>query len=41
MIFGVEVRYPDNFLMPSLEEAHDYLKIASDLKSIVLKKILL
>ena len=37
--FGVDIRYPDNFIMPSAEETNEYFQIAADIKALVLKKI--
>ncbi len=37
--FGVEVRYPDNFIDPSMEETKEYLQLVLDIKKIVLQKI--
>jgi len=37
--FSVDIRYPDDALIPSLEEAKEYLQIAEDIKELVRKKI--
>ena len=37
--FGVEIRYPDNFLSPSMEETKEYLQIALEIKNLECKKI--
>ena len=33
--FGVSVRYPDDFYIPSVEETKEYLEIALAVKSVV------
>jgi hypothetical protein len=33
--FAVEVRYPDEFYIPSIDEAREYFDIASKIKEIV------
>lgn len=38
-IFAVKARYPDDSISPTLEEAKEYLQIASDVKALVLRKI--
>jgi HEPN domain-containing protein len=38
-LFTSDIRYPDNFLDPSLSEANEYLAIAENVKILVLKKI--
>jgi HEPN domain-containing protein len=37
--YAVEVRYPDDFYIPPLEEAKECFKIASKVKEFVLKKL--
>jgi HEPN domain-containing protein len=37
--FAVEIRYPDTFLSPSLEETKEYLQIALNIKELISKKI--
>lgn len=37
--FAVEVRYPEEFYIPSLEEAREYFEIASKIRDFVLKKL--
>ena len=38
-LFAVEARYPDNFLIPELPEAKEYLSIAEEVKKLVEQKI--
>mgnify|MGYP006277603773 CR=1 FL=1 len=37
--YAVEIRYPDEFYVPNLEEARKCYQIASDIQEFVLKKI--
>jgi HEPN domain-containing protein len=37
--FGVEIRYPDNFLSPSMEETKEYIQMVLDIKNLVSGKI--
>ena len=37
--YAVEIRYPDFFLEPSVEEARDSLKVAKKIKGFVLEKM--
>lgn len=37
--YAVEIRYPDNFIEPSLEEAKEYLQMAEAIKALVMEKI--
>lgn len=37
--YAVEIRYPDEFYTPAFEEAADCFRIASEVKTFVLKKI--
>ena len=37
--FAIDIRYPDDYLMPDLDETKEYLQIALDIKKLVLKKI--
>ena len=37
--FAVKFRYPHDSLMPTIEEANEYLQMALDIKEIVLSKI--
>jgi HEPN domain-containing protein len=37
--YAVEVRYPDDFYIPSIEEARECFKIASEIKNFVFKKL--
>ncbi|MDD5676303.1 MAG: HEPN domain-containing protein [Chitinivibrionales bacterium] len=37
--YGISVRYPDDFYMPTLDEADEALKIAERIKSFVVNKI--
>lgn len=37
--YAVEVRYPDDFYIPSLEEARECYKVAAEVKDFILKKI--
>lgn len=39
--FGIEIRYPDNFLSPSEEETKEYLQLAFEIKHLAAKKIIL
>jgi HEPN domain-containing protein len=39
--FAVEIRYPDDALVPSFEEAKEYLQIAETVKALVLSKVIL
>jgi len=39
-IFAVEIRYPDEFYMPSVAEAKECFSIASKDKDFLLKKII-
>ncbi|RKZ26855.1 DNA-binding protein [bacterium] len=38
-IYATDVRYPDDFYMPSKEEAHEAVKIAEKVKEFVRKKL--
>ena len=38
-VYAVDVRYPDEFYIPSIEEAKESFKIASQIKEFVLKKL--
>ena len=38
-VFAVDIRYPDDYIMPELDETKDYLRIALEIKQLVLKKI--
>lgn len=38
-IYAVEVRYPDDFYIPSLEEAQEALSLAEKTKEFVIKKL--
>ena len=37
--YAVEIRYPDEYLEPSMKDAKDFLKIVAKTKKLVLKKI--
>ena len=37
--YAVEIRYPDEFYFPSLEEAKEAIKIAEEVKSFVIEKL--
>jgi len=37
--YAVQIRYPDDAIIPSADEARDYFKIALEVKQLVLKKI--
>jgi len=37
--FAVEIRYPDEFYIPSVEEAKEYLEIALKIKEFTFKKL--
>lgn len=37
--FAIDVRYPDDYMMPELDETKEYLQIALEIKELVLKKI--
>jgi HEPN domain-containing protein len=37
--YAVDIRYPDDALTPTLSEAKEYLKIAKEIKELVLSKI--
>ena len=37
--YSVEVRYPDEFYIPTLDEARDCTKIATKVKEFVLRKV--
>ncbi|MBU1127767.1 HEPN domain-containing protein [Patescibacteria group bacterium] len=37
--FAVEIRYPDQFYMPSKKEADESLEIAKKIKELVLRKL--
>ncbi|HBY57284.1 MAG TPA: DNA-binding protein [Candidatus Atribacteria bacterium] len=37
--FAVEVRYPDEFYIPSIEEARDCLEIATKIREFILQKL--
>jgi len=38
-LYAVEVRYPDDFYIPSIEEAKECFKIASNIKKFVFQKL--
>jgi HEPN domain-containing protein len=38
--FSVDIRYPDDAIAPTLEEAKEYLQIAEAVKELVRKKII-
>lgn len=38
-VFAVRVRYPGDYIMPTIEEAKEYYQIALDIKALVLNKI--
>jgi len=38
--FSVDIRYPDDAVVPSLEEAKEYLQITEEIKELVRKKII-
>ncbi len=37
--YAVEVRYPDDFYLPSIEEAKESIKIAKEVRELVKRKI--
>jgi len=37
--YAVEVRYPDNFYIPSIEEAESCIDVAKNIMTVVLKKL--
>src|SRR5580658_3760542 len=37
--YGVEIRYPDDFLVPTIDEVREFLQIAEDIKKLVLNKV--
>ena len=37
--FGVEIRYPDNFLDPSMQDTKEYLEVVLKIQKMVLEKI--
>jgi len=37
--FAVDIRYPDEFYIPSFNETKEYLKLAREVKSFVIKKL--
>ena len=37
--YAVEIRYPDEFYFPSLEEAKEAIKIAEEVKSFIIEKL--
>ncbi|MDI6784473.1 MAG: HEPN domain-containing protein [bacterium] len=37
--FGVDIRYPDDFYIPDLEEAKFYYQLANQIKKLVLTKL--
>jgi HEPN domain-containing protein len=39
--YAIELRYPDNFYIPDLEETKEALEIAETIKSFVLNKLTL
>jgi len=38
--FGISVRYPDEFYIPSVEEAKEYISIAQKIESLVISIVL-
>lgn len=38
--FAVDIRYPDDSLVPTLDEAKEYLQIADNIKELVIRKVL-
>jgi len=38
--YAVEIRYPDDFYMPSVKEAKQAFNIANEVKDFVLKKLI-
>jgi hypothetical protein len=38
-LYAVEIRYPDEFYLPDVEEAIESVKIAEQIKNIILEKI--
>lgn len=38
--FNIEVRYPDDFYIPTIEEARESIELAEKAKEFVLKKLL-
>jgi len=38
-IYATQVRYPDDFYMPTIEEAEECVKIATDVKNFVKAKL--
>jgi hypothetical protein len=38
--FAVQVRYPDNSIIPTEEETLEYLQIATEIKELILTKII-
>lgn len=38
--FSSDIRYPDDALLPTIEEAKEYLQVAEDIKELVRKKII-
>jgi HEPN domain-containing protein len=39
-LFAVDARYPDDSIVPTLDEAKEYLRIAEDIKELVRKKVI-
>lgn len=39
-IYAVEIRYPDNFYIPTFEEAKEAIELAEETKEFVLKKLI-
>ena len=37
--FAVGIRYPDDYLMPTLKETKEYLKIVEEVRKLVLNKM--
>jgi HEPN domain-containing protein len=38
-IFAVEIRYPDDFYMPTIEELNEALKVALKVREIIFRKL--
>jgi HEPN domain-containing protein len=39
-VFAVDIRYPDDSLVPTLDEAKEYIQLAEEIKELVLKKVI-
>jgi len=37
--YAVEIRYPDDFYIPTIKEAKDSIRIAKQVKKLILRKI--